>query len=157
MKQLVLAFAIAVVIFSSCSKDDGNEFIDPNTVDHFSFGTAYGMCIGDCARFYAIANHQLYADTIKRYFVEPLGFSSTPLPDVKYQLAKQLLDSFPTYLLNHVDSTYGCPDCSDQGGVHLQMKQNGTLRTWHIDNFTQNQPVEIRNYINKVKVVLNQL
>lgn len=155
MKPLAIIAAI-IIAFSSCSKDS-NERFDPNSVDHFSFGTAYGMCIGDCAKFYAIAKQQLFADTIKKYFVEPLGFSSTPMPDAKYQLAKQLLDSFPAYLLNRADTTYGCPDCSDQGGVHLQMKQNGVTRTWHIDNFVQNQPVEIRDYINKVKVVLNQL
>jgi hypothetical protein len=37
------------------------------------------------------------------------------------------------------------------------MKKNGKFINWHIDTDTLSQPVEIRNYINDLKVLLQQL
>jgi len=154
MKPIIFVLALGLV-FSSCSKD-ADKF-DPSSVDHFSFGTSYGMCLGDCAKFFAIANRQLFPDTLSNYYTGTVGFSSTPLPDAQYQLAKELLDNFPVYLINHPDTTFGCPDCADQGAIHLQIKENNVVKTWHVDTHVSNQPVEIRNYIARLRAILDQL
>ena len=137
----------------SCSK---KTTFDPNKVDSFVFGSAYGMCAGDCAKFFAIANQQLFPDTMA-YYTGFTGFSSTHLPDAKYQLAKQLVDEFPTYFINHPNTTFGCPDCADQGGIYIELKENGRVKKWSIDTDVSKQPAETKDYIAKLRTVLRQL
>lgn len=111
MKPVLLVLMLGMMMFGSCNKS--NDLFDPSSVEHFSFGTSYGMCIGDCAKLFAIANGQLFPDTLSTHYTGTVGFSSKPLADAKYQLAKELLDNFPVYLYNYADTTFGCPDCAD--------------------------------------------
>jgi hypothetical protein len=152
MKKSLIALAtIAAVVLTGCKKSS-------TAVKRFSFGTAYSMCSGDCAAFYQIQNDELFKDDMNAFLSWPPSFDySTPLPNNKYQLAKQLLDSFPAFLLNKPDSVYGCPDCHDQGGVHIRMEQGGVARSWHLDTDDAYTPSPVKEYVNKVEAVIKQL
>jgi hypothetical protein len=150
MKKIIGLVALFFILIS-CKKEAAlND-------TYFAFGSAYNFCVGDCAHFFLISDGALYGDDMDRYSASTLKFKNIALPNDKYILAKQLLDNFSQYLNNHTDTTFGCPDCYDQGSYHLQMIKNGKFINWHIDTDTLSQPVEIRNYINDLKVLLQQL
>ena len=142
-----------ILLLALCSCE--NEQSSPQA--SIIFGEAYGFCTGDCAHFFQINGDKIFQDDLNRYFGEYPTFSSTHLPSSKFELAKSLLDNFPNYLLDHPNQTYGCPDCADQGGVHIFYKAGSMEYFWHIDTFIDNQPIEIRQYINQVREVTNQL
>jgi hypothetical protein len=66
-------------------------------------------------------------------------------------------DNFPEYLLDNPGKTFGCPDCADQGSFHIEVKENGVLKFWHIDTDSNKQPAEIRSYMERMRVILSQL
>lgn len=150
MKNLI-GIALLMTLLISCKKETTK--LDP---EYFSFGTAYGECGGNCANFFQIRDGQLFPDDMD-YLVSPLVFQDEALPSDKYELAKTLLDSFPTYFLDDPNQTYGCPDCADQGGIHIEMKKNGEVIYWHIDTIDSNQPEEVQDYIAELRSILDQL
>ena len=155
-----LAFILLVTLmFASCKKENngnGQGCGNNNNFESFAFGTAYGECAGNCATFYSISNKKIFPDDMQ-YYTGQLVFKTTALTNDKYLLAKQLIDNFPAYLKNNPDQTFGCPDCHDQGGIHIETKENGIVKTWHIDNEIDKQPIQIRAYIQQLLAVLGQI
>ncbi|MCX6146831.1 MAG: hypothetical protein NTW25_06210 [Candidatus Kapabacteria bacterium] len=86
-----------------------------------------------------------------------MKFSSVPLSNDKYLLAKSLLDSLPQYLTNNPNITIGCPDCTDQGKILIEIKSNGVITYWNIDTNTKDYPKEIESYITKLKKIVEEL
>jgi hypothetical protein len=158
MKQLfpLLLFLTAV---ASCNKEPSQQSkkeTDLASPAFFSFGASYGFCVGDCANFYLIEKQQIFPDDMK-ILQKPLIFKSTALNNEKYLIAKPLIDSFPAYLINNPDTTFGCPDCYDQGAIYLELKNEEGVKYWNIDMDEKGQPGEIRDYIQQLILVLNQL
>jgi len=151
MKMKLLLIAITISLFSFCSKEKSLDF------DYFVFGTAHGECLGNCARFFQIKDNKLYADDMNYYSNSDLKFLNEPLPAEKYNLAKKLTEDFPDYLKNNPNRTFGCPDCADQGGIHFEIKNNDRIEYWHIDTDVDNQPAEIKEYIQEMLLILEQL
>ena len=150
MKTKSILLVPLFLLFTLCTKDKSFD------VDYFAFGIAHGECIENCAVFFLVQNDNLYADDLN-YYSSPLRFKSDPLSTDKYNIAKQLIDDFPQYLKNNPNKTFGCPDCADQGGIHIEIKNNDKTQYWHIDTNINNQPAEIRDYINKMLETLEQL
>jgi hypothetical protein len=151
MKNFTLLACMCIVAFAACKKSS-------NTTTKFSFGTAYSMCAGDCADFYQLDGDILYKDNMPAFLSWPPVFDySVALPHSKYQMARALLDSFPAYLLNSTDSVYGCPDCHDQGGVHLRLEQNGIQRSWHLDTEAAYLPPALKPYVQQVMATIKKL
>jgi len=150
MKPELIIIVVFLSLFSFCSKDKSTDY------DYFAFGTAHGECIGNCARFFLIQNNNLYPDDMD-YYNTVLKFQKTPLPEDKYKSAKKLIEDFPEYLKDNPNLTFGCPDCADQGGIHIELKTNNRIEYWHIDMDVGNQPAEIRSYIQEMLVIIDQL
>ena len=153
MKNLLIT-CIAFLVLASCKKEQ-QKGVPPGT-DSFSFGFAAGFCVGDCARFYSVEGNKIFPDDMPA-FVKPLKFKSTPLTNSKYLLAKPLLENFPVYLLNNPDKIIGCPDCTDQGALYLEIKQGGVTKYWNIDTNENAQPEEIRIYMGQLRNVIDSL
>lgn len=153
MKLHLLSIAI-LSIFFSCK--DSTE-IKVGTNDYLVFGEAYGFCAGDCAHFYKINNSKLSKDNLERYTGSEPTFNNAALPEADYAKAIKLLKNFPEYLSKNPNQTIGCPDCADQGGVHLYLNRGGESQYWHVDNNIDNQPIEIREYIAQVRLIISQL
>lgn len=147
----IVNFLLIIAMASSCSTNN----VTPQA--SLIFGEAYGFCAGDCAHFFQINDNNLYKDDIERYSGDAPSFKPTPLSAVDLELANQLVTDFPEYLLQNVNQTFGCPDCADQGGVHLFYSTGGSKYFWHIDTFVENQPVEIRQYIKLVREITSEL
>ena len=68
----------------------------------------------------------------------------------KFEQVKDLVDLFPTQLLNENVNTFGCPDCTDGGGLFIQYSENGTLKSWRIDQIKGNVPSFLHDFMDKV-------
>jgi len=150
MKTKLISFTVFILMVTCCTKRDLAD------IEYFTFGTAYGECSGNCAIFFMIKDNNLYPDDFD-YYSGTLSFKNEPLSDEKYNLAKRLVDDFPDYLLKNVDKTFGCPDCADQGGIHIEIKNNGKISSWHIDTSVANQPLEIREYVQNLVSIIESL
>lgn len=130
----------------SCSKKESPAPIPSG--DYLVFGTSYGMCAGNCSPRFRIQGGSLYpSDTAY----------DAPMSKAAYDSALILWTDFPVYLTAHPDTTFGCPDCHDQGGIYIQRKAGGVSSTWHIDTDTATQPETIRPYITRLYKLVYEL
>jgi hypothetical protein len=151
MKIKLYSLIVLLLPLSFCTKDNFDN------LDYFAFGDAHGFCLGNCANFFLIKDGDIYPDDIDRYYDSTLKFKSEALTTEKYELARTVIDCFPSYLLDHPNTTYGCPDCADQGGIHIEIMENGQIKRWHFDTNISNLPSKIRDYVQNIAVVLEQL
>ena len=152
--SLMMSFLLILLLFSSCDKSfdgmlEGEEYL--------IFGTFYGECIGNCLIAYKIQENQLFEDDEDFGPFDGMNFKPDALSNEQFELAKLLLDDFPIDLLDSDKLVYGCPDCSDQGGVYLELKSDGLLRNWRIDMFNNEQSQEIVNYKRQIIEIINAL
>ena len=150
LKKIKVPLIIFMMLLLSCEKDNLED------LEYFAFGDAYGFCNGNCANFFMIRDNNVYPDDMDRYD-DPMIFKSVALPAEKYYLAKKLINNFPSYLIDNPDKTFGCPDCADQGGIHIEIKENGQIKKWHFDTNISNLPSRIQDYVKEVSDVINQL
>jgi hypothetical protein len=126
---------------TSCSDD--NEL---SQNDFFIFGTTYGFCFGNCTHLYKYENDQVFADEMDRFELENLVFSNENQPEI-VSIAEELLDQFPSELLNSTEERYGCPDCHDQGTIFLQRKIGQDVQSWYLDTEVQEEwSKKLRDY-----------
>ena len=103
-----------MIVLSSCSK----EGISLEYNDYLVFGHFYGMCVGDqCVQTYKLTDNALYKDFRDRFNDPEPDFR--PLGTDKFQLVKNLREEVPRNLLNSEKERFGCPDCTDQGGIRI--------------------------------------
>lgn len=146
-----LAFIIVVLgMFASCRKAE-------TTGKYFAFGSAYNMSSGDQARFYLLKNCNLYPDNMEQYTSQKMDFKDEKLSKDKYNLAKKLQNEIPSFLKERSSTTFGCPDCADQGGYHIEIGDNKSVKTFHIDTDISKQPEEIKEFVASLKSVMNEL
>lgn len=151
MKIKIFKLTVIFLLTTSCTK------LNLENLDYFAFGNSFGMCQGNCANFFLIKDKSLYPDDMNYYTGTTLKFKSEVLPDDDYNLAQKLVKNFPDYLINNPDKTFGCPDCADQGGIHIELKENGLMKRWHFDTNISNLPDEIQDYVREISVVIEQL
>ncbi len=151
MKTRIVPFVLILMFSSSCTKEDLDN------IDYFSFGSAHGFCQGNCADFFMIKDGAVYPDDIDYYSGSSLKFKSEPLTAENYKLAKKLVDGFPSYLIKNPDRTFGCPDCADQGGIHIEIKEKGQIKRWHFDTAISNLPAGIQEYVQEMTEVIEEL
>jgi len=154
----LLAFLLsAILLLSSCKKDQTTS-IHPSS---FVFGWCHCyLCMTPEASFeyYEIKNGAVYPDSMNNFpGVVPLVFATIPLSNSKYQLAAALISSFPQYLQNNPNQTFGTINCNTSSAVHIEYTENGQLKTWDIDQDTANQPIAIRAYVAQMDSVFQQL
>ena len=151
MKIKIVTFIVILILSSSCTKDNLDN------IDSFSFGSAYGFCQGNCANFFIIKDGDIYPDDMDYYPGSSLKFKAEALPVEEYNLAKKLIDGFPEYLIENPNKTFGCPDCADQGGIHIEIEEKGQIKRWHFDTTISNLPTEIREYVQEISNVIEEL
>jgi len=156
-------FTVLVSALGACDKNDVQPEPEATLSEtHFIFGTYHGFCMGDCAELYKIENDALFADTTDRFypFSEPYGtieFQDTPLSTERYTVAVELLAAIPDELLNSEEQTFGCPDCADQGGIYIEIKDGADVQAWNIDISEDNLPEFLVPFVQQIKAVLGEL
>ena len=106
---------------------------------HFVFGSYAGRCGGDCSLLFRYIDGKVQADAVAQWvpgqalvFTDSLpGSVFGPVPSSvggvgATSAVVELINELPDLLLRNAQSTYGCPDCYDQGGYYLELatKQN---------------------------------
>ncbi len=137
-KTLIIISAAAALLGFGCKKESETIGCQQPTKDfeYFIFGTAYGECIGDCAKIFQLQGQQLFADDGLEYFLykDVVPFQTTSLSAEKIAIAKELLEQFPLALLDEANGSVGCPDCRDQGMIFIKIKVTcDEARFWFID------------------------
>ena len=145
MKKYIVVFLLSCYLFG-CSSDEGKQ---TNEDDYLIFGHFYGFCVGEsCVEIFKLTDLKLYEDTEDNYTLEAFNFVEKE--NEKFNLVKDLTDYFPTALLTEKESVFGCPDCSDGGGVFIEYSKNGIKKSWRIDQFEENVPEYLHDFMDKV-------
>ncbi len=155
MKPLIMVGLVAIMALSACKKETTAPVPKP---DSLIFGRYNPMCVTPmvCGQFYLLQNNMLFAD--QSYYMTPNPFALAKEPDSLYVIAKQLIDNFPAYLLNHPsDSLIGCPGCADGAVIRLWATANDVRTKWDVNADTSQIPAELRTYIWQAGHVLDQL
>jgi len=140
-----LTLLIAITMTTSCNKD----CITLNEQNYLVFGHFYGMCAGEgCVETYKLTDMKLYEDLIDDYSGQNLEF--VELENETFAQVSDLVDFFPNQLLSEEETVFGCPDCSDGGGLFIQYSDNGNLKSWRIDQFQNNVPSYLHAFIDQV-------
>ena len=151
---VIITLLLTVSFLSSCKKDQ-----DPTNTetDYLIFGHFYGMCQGEtCVETFLVTDQKLFEDENDSYSVsEPFNFNELSSDD--FELVKSLIESFPPELLNDTNSTFGCPDCADQGGLLIKLAQNGEVKSWRIDQSKMAVPQYLHAFMDSVNVSISLL
>ncbi|RYD72370.1 MAG: hypothetical protein EOP53_22050 [Sphingobacteriales bacterium] len=97
----------------------------------------------------------MYEDTNDDYSGGDYNFIE--LSENKFELVKNLKKDFPTELLSEPKTTFGCPDCADQGGLVIQYANNGTIKSWRVDKSKSQVPSYLHNYMDKIEAAIEQI
>ncbi len=120
--------------------------------DYLIFGHFYGECLGEvCVKTFKLEENHLLED-IQTGFKRPYNFETgyRVLGQEDFERAQALLDAFPRQLLNEPDSTFGCPDCRDQGGLYVEYRQEDTHGMWYIDQDKEEVPAFLHEFMDRV-------
>lgn len=150
-KYTFITLFLTMSLLFSCKKQD----ITPvNDNDYLIFGQYFKDCEGEkCIETFLLSDGKLYEDLSDSYS-RNVHFNFVELSDEDYKNTANLLDSFPKKLLKDRKHTFGCPDCSGQGGLYIAYKKEGELKSWNIDPTKKNVPAYLHNFIDDV---LNKL
>lgn len=130
MKKIVVAL-LTIGVLVSCTNDDDSE-ININEENFLVFGHFYGECFGEgCIETFKLTDTSLFEDTVDDYSGQTMEFIE--LENETFEAVKNIADSFPNQLLNQNETVFGCPDCADGGGLFIQYSENGTVKSWRID------------------------
>ena len=153
--QLMVGFFFFTGILS-CSEEDPSS----DQFDYLIFGTFYGECIGEeCIEIFRIEDGKLFEDLDDRY---PDGGSQESgnymeLSEEKYQEVKNLYDTIPELLWALTDGTIGCPDCTDGGGVYVEIQRGDENKFWVLDNFLNRIPEPYHEIVNTIHDSVNKI
>jgi hypothetical protein len=153
LKQRLVQSIVAAFFLAGCVNHD---FIAVAPADNFIVGRFYGFCNTDCNDIFMLTDQSLYQAKHEEYplLTAPWELSEfSSMDNSKRDIAIELRSAFPEFLLSTDQTVIGCPDCTDAGGIYLEINNNGARRYWYIDNLTQ-QP-ELKNYVLTIHKKLN--
>jgi len=149
--QLFWAF---LVILSSCHGPKSEQ--DTNPQDYLIFGHFYGRCMGEsCVETFKLTNEQLFEDTIDDYSGEKFAF--VPLNKAQFEEVKGLISLIPDQLSQEKETTIGCPDCADGGGLFIELAKGGRVQRWRIDQNKGNVPSYLHRFMDMVNAKIELL
>ena len=153
MKKLWFLSALVFVSMIACKKDE-----EPRQYagDYLIFGSFYGECLGEnCVKTFKLEDNYLLEDT--RASLGRLNNFETGyrvLDQADFDRASVLLDVFPNQLLSEPDTTFGCPDCRDQGGLYIEYYRGDRHGTWYIDQDKEEVPTYLHEFMDQVNEVI---
>ena len=146
---------LIALLTSSCNKEIID--IELNDEDYLIFGVYYGFCGQNCTILYKLTSEDIFQDDIDFGLPYEIPFQKDPMTRDKFEIAKQLTESFPKALLEEPKNIIGCPDCVDQGGYYIEYKTEDTRDHWRIDTFNDALPEYLVQYTDQLEEVINQL
>jgi hypothetical protein len=153
MNKIFLALLAFIILSSSCQKDDHS-----NEIAYIVFGTYSGLCNGseNCIETYKLTPTELSEDSNDFYPCKaPYQFVLRSNSD--FNQASPIQTAFSDEMFDLPDSTFGCPDCLDQGGMYIEIKKNNQIHKWHLDQIKANIPEVFHPIHDEINIVINQL
>lgn len=161
MRHSFIFFTISLVLLVACSNDDDqNDQINKGSETTLIFGKYAGFCIGDCFDVFKIDEGKLEEDRVVDFYTEDYTFNgSFTFSNAQYTAYKNILDEIPEELVNGANKTYGCPDCTDQGGYYIEIRfLDGSIKKYTIDtDNTDDQSEALLIFKDKISKVINGL
>ncbi len=154
---LAIVLLLVVSLYVSSCKKGKNTTVQ---YDHFIFGRFYGMCGGEeCIEIFKLEQNKLYEDTRDQYPSNLDFYNGTylQLSGAKYDATKDIVNYFPTDILNEKDTVIGSPDAGDWGGLYIEYDYNGVHRFWLLDKMKSNVPGKYHLFIDKVNEKIDSL
>ena len=155
-RNILCTICITFFLLTSCKKDE----VELSDSDYIVFGHFYGECLGEqCVKIFRLEKDKLFEDTKKQY---PNRFNFyegdyVQLSQQKFNDTKDLINYFPTDLLNESDTVIGQPDAGDWGGLYVEYNVDGVRKFWLLDQMKSNVPSKYHNFIDKVNEKIAQL
>jgi hypothetical protein len=164
-KMLFLFLAIGSLTFLSCEQNEikseeneqSTETLLSEKDEYFVFGHYFGMCQGEkCIEAFKISSGDLFEDSKDAYpnNRSPYAGEFTINRNDKYELVKDL-PAIPASMLNAPNTTLGCPDCSDGGGLYIEIHKNGETKYWLID--LQRIPEGLEEFVRDIEAKIEIL
>lgn len=75
-----------------------------------------------------------------------IRFQKLALSSDNFRTAQILVVSLPDFFKTETSQTLGCPDCHDQGGLYLEIRNSGNTRVFNIDPEIRRMPQEVMDY-----------
>lgn len=157
-RTIISSFIMYSFLMVSCTKSEMLATSGETEQDdeYLIFGTYYGFFVGEGVDTYKLTKNALYTDINNSWDINKAKF--TRLSDAEFNLVKNLIQAIPSELIMLNDSTFGCPDCADQGGINIEYSKNGIVKQWKLDQYNTHNPEflhEFRDQVNEKIQVLN--
>lgn len=152
-----LVVIISLIITSSC---DSGDDLSPLSNREIIFGHFYGECQGEaCIEIFKLNDFELLEDTSDHYLFEDVFQSGNYYKheDRYFDIARPLLDIIPSELYTEKPGVYGCPDCGDWGGIHIQIEVDGRIKNFRFDQIIDQNPKYIRNFLQEINLVIREI
>lgn len=150
MKIISIAFILSLTIFFSACKQDVP--IDLQDEDYLIFGHVFGECVGEeCIEIFKLTESQLFEDIVEATPAENRPYDFVELDNELFEKVSDLPAFFPSQLRDSSSMTFGCPDCLHQGGLYIELSEDGEVKRWEIDNAISQTPAFLHEFSEKVK------
>lgn len=157
LKLLVVVMTLVCVgtLFTACQKEqakDNTSFLELSESTYLIFGRFNGECFGElCVESFKLTDSMLLEDTLDIYMAT--NFAFVPLADSLYEQVADIIDFFPEALLSDSNTTFGCPDCLDQGGIMVQLViDNDLIGHWRIDRIKTEVPTYLHDFVDEIEL-----
>jgi hypothetical protein len=159
-RSILFTLSLILVVISSCKKETIDNKIVLSQSDYLVFGHFYGECDGaNCIRIFKLESNQLSED-IRDTYPRSNNFydgNYVQLSQEKLSIARDLVNDFPTELLNEPKNVIGQPDAGDWGGLYIEYYYKGVKKFWLLDKMKTNVPTKYHNFIDKVNAKIKLL
>ena len=147
-KLLLASIILTSLVIYSCTKENTED--DP--VRYLIFGHYYGECVGEsCIDIFCLETTRLLEDANDTYPSDNFYAADFyVLSEDKFNEVNGLMSFFPDTLLSINETTIGCPDCADGGGLYIEYNVDGIRRFWRIDQVKENVPSSLHAFMDEV-------
>jgi hypothetical protein len=119
-----------ILLTVSCKKECGTSEIAPP--EYMIIATTHGEC-DDCFGGYKWNKEGIFPDEVRFIGLDSMKFKSVSIEQSRIQKAyPQFLDLIKL-TRDCPPKTYGNPNAADGPGFYLEIKENGIIKKWHID------------------------
>ena len=140
---------------SGLNKQDSISVVKNNTkIRRIIFGIYHGECGNHCATMFEynmMGNvNTLLADYTDSYFKNhgEINFETIINDNRKSLLASSIVEHIPNLLLTTTkdDEVFGCPDCTDGGGIYFEIVTENGIKKFNIDAITSKLSGDVKRF-----------
>lgn len=154
MKSKILFALLASSLLFSCKTPP----TPATAVEYFIYGEFHCHCIApQCAKLYKYTPGSVLTGKGAHCEMDDFTYEGESLPATDIAKAEALLAAVPAELYSSEETTFGCPDCADQGGYYISVKKDGEVKTWRIDTQDQSLPAFLLPFHQKLIETFEQL